>query len=100
MISIRWSPAPRGRVHDRGYVHENEAASELLGEQLKPYLTDLTRRAARGLTESAALLSLGLLRGLANCEPRVPDGSVLAYAGPDCPDELAWSVFKPSRMPA
>jgi hypothetical protein len=36
--------------------------------------------------------ALGLLRGLANCRDGVEDGTVLAYAGPDVTDDLAWSV--------
>jgi hypothetical protein len=37
-------------------------------------------------------MALGLLRGLANCRAGVKDGTVLAYAGPDVTDDLAWSV--------
>jgi hypothetical protein len=33
-----------GRVYGRGYVHENEAASEILSELLQPDLDDLARR--------------------------------------------------------
>lgn len=83
-----------GRVHGRGYVHVNEAAIELLAEALEPYLKDLARRAVLGLTEAAQAIGLGLLTGLAACESDVEDGSVLAYAGPDAPGELAWSVFR------
>ncbi|MFN2537304.1 MAG: hypothetical protein ABR549_04020 [Mycobacteriales bacterium] len=83
-----------GRVYGRGYIHENEAAAELLEEALEPYLSDVTRRAGLGLTEAAGAIGLGLLQGLARCESKVPDGSVLAYAGPDVPGELAWSVCK------
>lgn len=81
-----------GRVYGRGYVHENEAAYELLEEELEPYLTDITRRAALGLTDAARVIGLGLLRGLANCESHAEDGSLLDYAGPDVPSELALSV--------
>ncbi|MGH9043603.1 MAG: hypothetical protein ACRDVP_01980, partial [Acidimicrobiales bacterium] len=35
---------------------------------------------------------LGLLRGLANCREDVEEGTVLAYAGPDVTDDLAWTV--------
>src|SRR6266536_2614569 len=38
-----------GGVRGRGYVHENEAASEILEELLQPDLDDLARRAALGL---------------------------------------------------
>jgi len=47
------------RVRGRGYVHENEAASEILGELLQPELTDLTRRAALGLHDGARQMALG-----------------------------------------
>ena len=82
-----------GRVYGRGYVHENEAASEILGELLHPDLDDLARRAALGLHDVASQIGLGLLLGLARCRTAVEDGTVLAYAGPDVTDDLAWSVF-------
>jgi hypothetical protein len=82
-----------GRVYGRGYVHENEAASEILSELLQPDLDDLARRAALGLHDAASQIGLGLLRGLAGCRTAVEDGTVLAYAGPDVTDDLAWSVF-------
>jgi hypothetical protein len=81
-----------GRVRGRGYVHENEAASEILEELLQPELDDLTRRAALGLHDGARQMAIGLLRGLANCRDGTPEGTVLAYAGPDVTDDLAWSV--------
>jgi hypothetical protein len=81
-----------GRVYGRGYVHENEAASEILEELLQPELDDLARRAALGLHDAASQIGLGLLRGLAECRTAVEDGTVLAYAGPDVTDDLAWSV--------
>lgn len=81
-----------GRVRGRGYVHENEAASEILEELLQPELDDIARRAALGLHNAARQIALGLLRGLANCREDVEDGTVLAYAGPDVTDDLAWSV--------
>ena len=82
-----------GRVRGRGYVHENEAASEILEELLQPDLEDLTRRARLGLDDAARKIGLGLLRGLATCRTRVEEGTLLAYAGPEVTDELAWSVF-------
>lgn len=81
-----------GRVRGRGYVHENEAASEILQELLQPELDDLARRAALGLHDAARQMALGLLRGLVNCQHNVEAGTVLAYAGPDVTDDLAWSV--------
>lgn len=81
-----------GRVRGRGYVHENEAAYEILEELLQQELDDLSRRAALGLHDAARQMALGLLRGLANCREGVEDGTVLAYAGPDMTEDLAWSV--------
>ncbi len=81
-----------GRVLGRGYVHESEAAYEILDELLQPDLDDLARRAALGLQDAASQIGLGLLWGLANCRTAVVGGTVLAYAGPDVTDELAWSV--------
>lgn len=81
-----------GRVRGRGYVPENEAAYEILEELLQQELDDLSRRAALGLHDAARQMALGLLRGLANCRDGVEDGTVLAYAGPDVTDDLAWSV--------
>jgi hypothetical protein len=81
-----------GRVRGRGYVHENEAASEILEELLQPELADLSRRAALGLHDGARQMALGLLRGLARCQHNVEDGTVLAYAGPDVTGDLAWYV--------
>ncbi len=81
-----------GRVSGRGYVHENEAASEMLEELLQPELDNLARRAALGLHDAARQIAIGLLRGLANCGEGVAEGTVLAYAGPDVTDDLAWTV--------
>jgi hypothetical protein len=81
-----------GRVRGWGYVHENEAASEILEELLQPELDDLVRRAGLGLHGAAREMAIGLLRGLANCQSNVEDGTVLAYAGPDVTGGLTWSV--------
>lgn len=81
-----------GRVRWRGYVHANEASSEILEELLQPELDDLARRAALGLHDAALHIAVGLLRGLANCSDDVEEGTLLAYSGPDVTDGLAWSV--------
>jgi hypothetical protein len=74
------------------YVEVGEAASAILEELLQPELDDLARRAKLGLGDAAIGIGLGLLRGLAECRTAVIDGTVLAYAGEDVTDELAWSV--------
>lgn len=73
---------------------------ELLGELLAahPELTAeaerlaLARRAALGLHDAVRQIALGLLRGLANCREGIEGGTVLACAGPDVTNDLAWSV--------
>jgi len=75
-----------------GYVEVGEAASAILEELLQSELDDLARRAKLGLGDAAIQIGLGLLRGLAECRNTVIDGTVLAYAGEDVTDELAWSV--------
>ncbi len=76
-----------GRIPGRGYVHETEAAWELVDETFGPFRADIRRRVELGLTESATTVTAGVLAGLHRArEPE--DGSVLAYAGPDCVADL------------
>jgi hypothetical protein len=85
-----------GRVPG-GYVHETEAASELVDDAIDSVRDDLRRHIALGLTDEAARTLLGLVDGLHRCLD-APDGSVLAYAGPDTPLELAaWEVDRARR---
>jgi hypothetical protein len=80
-----------GRVPGRGYVHETDAAWELVEEALQPFLTDLERRAEAGLDEAATSVATAIVAGLYRVrEPEM--GSVLAYAGEDAPFELATQV--------
>jgi hypothetical protein len=81
-----------GRVRGRGYVHENEAAAEILEELLQPALDNLARRASLGLVDAAGRIGLGLLKGLSRCRDAVEIGTVLAYAGPDIIDDLTQEV--------
>lgn len=84
--------ARSGRISGRGYVHETDAAWELLTEALAPFLADLRRRAGIGLTGAAAALSVGIVAGLYRLrEP--DDGTVVAYAGPDAPGDFASEVI-------
>lgn len=80
--------ARSGRVPGRGYVHENEAAWELISQAVEPFLIDLRRRARLGLTEAAIALTTGVVAGLYDGQAPA-DGTVLSYAGPDAPVELA-----------
>lgn len=84
--------ARAGRVRSRGYVHETDAAWELIEEAIEPFRVDLERRASLGLTGAATDVAVGVVAGLYRVrEPEM--GSVLAYAGGDTPDELASGVM-------
>jgi hypothetical protein len=84
--------ARAGRVPGRGYVHETEAAWELVSEVVESFVADVRRRARAGLLDAAAAVAVGIVAGL--YDVRDPeDGSVLAYAGPDAPGELADEVL-------
>ena len=84
--------ARSGRIRGRGYVHETEAAWELVTEAVEPFVADLRRRARLGLSDAAAALSVGIVAGLYRLrEPE--DGTVVAYAGPDAPGDFASGVI-------
>jgi hypothetical protein len=86
-----------GRQPGGGYVHETDAAYELVEAAVQPFVDDLHRRARVGMHEAAAKLALGVLTGLYLCRgPR--DGTVLAYAGTDTTEELAaWVVDETTK---
>ena len=67
----------------QGYIHECEAADEILDEALEPFLTDLDRRAQLGLIAAATRLAVGILVGLSRCREGGSE-SLLEYA-PDSP---------------
>lgn len=84
--------ARAGRVPGRGYVHETEAAWELLEEAVGPFRADLRRRAALGFDDAATAVAVGIAGGLYRVrEPEL--GTVLAYAGDDAVPALAASVL-------
>jgi hypothetical protein len=95
--ALVWIPldalgARAGRVRGRGYVHETDAALELVEEAIEPFRSDLERRAALGLTDAATRVAVGIVAGLYRVrEPEI--GTVLAYAGEDAPLELAAGVM-------
>jgi hypothetical protein len=75
-----------------GYVHEVDAATELVEDAIAPVEADVRRCIALGLADAAARTLLGLVDGL-HRRLDAADGSVLAYAGPDTPIEFAgWAV--------
>lgn len=89
-IPIEQLGARVGRVRG-GYVHETDAAWDLVTNALEPFLTDVKRRAIVGLPEAAAALATGLIAGL--YRHREPDeGTVIGYAGPDAIDSLTDEV--------
>ncbi|MGH9010182.1 MAG: hypothetical protein ACRDYF_10100, partial [Acidimicrobiia bacterium] len=76
-LSLDDLAARAGRRPGWGYVHENEAALELLVEGLQPFVDDIGRRARLGTAAAATSVALGTLAGLFQC--RTPeDGTVLA----------------------
>ena len=81
-----------GRIRGRGYVHETEAAWELVTETIEPFRADLTRRANIGLNAAAAALATGIIAGLYMVR-RPADGTVLAYTGEDTPEQLAEEIL-------
>jgi hypothetical protein len=79
-----------GRQPGRGYVHECDAAGEIVEETLAPYLEDVARRLKLGMTTSAHQVAAGVLAGLYACaDDHDPDG-LLGYAGDM--DTYAYSV--------
>jgi hypothetical protein len=80
-----------GRQPGRGYVHETEAAYELVAEVVRPFVDDMERRAQLGLPEAARTVALGTISGLYQCR-RAQDGTVLAYSGEDTVFGLAEEV--------
>jgi hypothetical protein len=86
--------AARGGRQPGTYVHETDAANELVAEVIAPYEQDLWRAAGLYLPDVAQTILLGIVAGLARCCD-APDGSVLAYAGPDTPlEHAAWLTRK------
>jgi len=78
-----------------GYVAPDEAADELLGEVVDPYLDDLARRARAKAVEAAREIGLGVLLGLYTCREEDDNDLVLTHAGlPDAVDDLALRVMK------
>lgn len=92
LIPLEQLGARAGRVRGRGYLHKTDAAWEIVEEAIEPFLADMRRRASLGLAGPAAVVATGVVAGLYRVDPP-EEGSVLAYAGPDVPGELADAVL-------
>ncbi|SRR5579875_3907206 len=71
----------------RGYVHECDAAAELVEQAIEPFGEDARRRLRLGLTEAAQAVALGVLDGLEACEGSYDGDDVLSYAGEDLAED-------------
>jgi hypothetical protein len=78
----------RAGTHRGGYTEPHEAAWQLLEAALDPFVADVRRLATLGHTDAATATAAGILMGLCQL-PEPPDGTVLAYAGPDTAEHLA-----------
>lgn len=81
-----------GRVRGRGYVHEVDAAWELVEEAVEPFRADVERRSSLGSSAAAASLTVGIITGLYRVR-KPEEGTALAYAGEDAPYDLAAAVL-------
>lgn len=73
-----------------GYIHPVEAATDVLDEALAPFLHDLERRAALGMSTAAGELAVGILLGLYQC--RDSGSETLLEYSPDYATEHAKAV--------
>jgi hypothetical protein len=73
-----------------GYVDPGEAADEMVGEIIEPYLEELKRLQALGMSAQANQMCMGLLLGLYKFE----DESTSKFKdwAPDTPSGYAWAV--------
>jgi hypothetical protein len=69
---------------------------DIVGEQVEPFLQDMTRRDRLGLTDAAAEVGAGVLLGLYSCRGFQGEESVLAGAE-DFPDDQACWVAERMR---
>jgi hypothetical protein len=66
-----------------GYVEPTEAAWRLLEAAVEPWLEDITRRAALGLTDAARRVGLGILEALQRIEDHLRNDDLLVSWAPD-----------------
>ena len=84
--------ARAGRIPGRGYVHETDAAWEVLKESIEPFLADMRRRATLGFMDASASIASGTIAGLRRL-PGAQDGQLIAFAGDDAIDTLTETVL-------
>lgn len=94
-LSLRDLNRRAGR-HEWGYTEPTEAAWELLGEAVDPFLEDMKRQMGLGLEAEALEICKGLVLGLY----RVRDerGSEFLGWAPDFPDETAAFAIETWRV--
>lgn len=72
-----------GRQPGRGYVHEADAAWELLEENLEPFLEEIRGRARAGLRAEAVQYADGVLEGLALLSASAPEDCLIGWGTPE-----------------
>ena len=80
----------RAGRHSGGYTEPGEAAYELLGEALEPFVEDMKRHLGLGLEEEAFEICKGIVLGLYECRD-ADDDEFLGWAS-DFPAEAAGSA--------
>lgn len=84
-----------GRQPGRGYVHEADAAWELLEENLEPFLEEIRRRERAGLRAEAVQYADGILEGLALLSASAPADCLVGWgAREDDVDALSDTVVR------
>jgi hypothetical protein len=82
----------------RGYVHETQAAADLLGEALQPFYDDIERRATLGMAGVTVEIGFGILLGLYDCHGYYEDGCLFTYAEELPANEAHWVVQRLRKL--
>jgi hypothetical protein len=72
-----------GRQPGRGYVHEVDAAWELLNEAFGPFVVEVGRRRRLGLDDAARRFVDGVLTGLEEVRQTAGETTVFGWGPPD-----------------
>jgi hypothetical protein len=72
-----------GRQPGRGYVHEVDAAWELLNEAFEAFVVEVDRRRRLGLDDAAQRYVDGVLTGLEEVRQTAGDSTVFGWGPPD-----------------